>query len=90
MQFYVYILRSESSGKTYVGQTSDLGKRLEQHNDVNCRFTMYTKRNKGPWKLIHSEAYSSRSEAMNREKHLKSGQGRDWIKANFLQKDGGC
>jgi putative endonuclease len=90
MPFYVYILRSESSGKTYVGQTSDLEKRLAQHNDLTCQFTMYTKRNKGPWKLIHAEAHPSRSEAMKREKYLKSGQGRDWIKAKFLQADGGC
>lgn len=90
MAVYVYILQSESTGKTYVGQTSDLGKRIAQHNNPECRFTMWTKRNKGPWKIIHTEVYSSRGEAMKREKYLKSGQGRDWIKLNLLKGDGGC
>lgn len=90
MRYYVYILRSESTGKTYVGQTSDLEKRLEQHNDPECRFTLYTKRNKGPWKLIHFEAYNTRSEAMRREKHLKGGQGREWIRTNLTEPEGGC
>ena len=90
MRYFVYILRSESTGKTYVGQTSDLEKRLVKHNDPACRFALHTKRNKGPWKIIHTENFASRSEAMQREKHLKSGQGRDWIEANLLKNDGGC
>ena len=44
----------------------------------------YTYKQKGPWRLIYSEEQSTRGEAMEREKFLKSGQGRDWIKANIL------
>lgn len=90
MNYYVYILRSETTGKTYIGQTSDLEKRLAQHNDPACRFTMYTKRNAGPWKMIHTETYTSRSEAMRREKQLKGGQGREWIREKWFELDGGC
>ena len=44
--FYIYILQSESTGKTYVGQASNFARRLAQHNDPECTFTRYTKRNK--------------------------------------------
>ena len=67
MTYTVYILQSESTGKTYVGQTNDMRRRLEQHNNPNCTLTLHTKRNKGPWVLIHSEAFATRAEAMRRE-----------------------
>ncbi len=84
MGFFVYILVSETNGATYVGQTSDLVRRLLQHNDPACRLTLHTKRHPGPWRFVHSERYETRAEAMRREMELKSGKGRDWIKAqNF-------
>jgi putative endonuclease len=45
----------------------------------------YTYKQKGPWRLIYSEEHATRSEAMKREKFLKSGQGREWIKDNILK-----
>jgi putative endonuclease len=63
--FYVYIIKSESSGKTYIGQTSDLEKRLGQHNDPDNNFSRYTKQNKGPWKLVYKEEVATRLEALN-------------------------
>lgn len=64
----------------YTGQTEDLDRRLFEHNNnLLGRFT----KNKGPWKLIHSEKFTTRSEAMAREKYLKTGAGRDWIKQKF-------
>ncbi len=85
MPFWVYILQSEANSKIYIGQTSDLNRRLLQHNDPDFRLTLYTKRNAGPWKLVHSEQYTTRTEAMQREKWLKSGQGREWTH-RLLQK----
>jgi putative endonuclease len=81
MPFWVYILQSESTGRLYTGQTSDLEKRLERHNDQDIDISRYTRKQKGPWRLIHSEKYNTRSGAMKREKFLKSGQGRDkqWV-----------
>jgi len=79
LMFYVYVIKSENSDKTYIGQTSDLEKRLRQHNDLGNNFSKYTKRNKGPWKLIYKEEVSTRSEALRREKFLKSGKGRELI-----------
>lgn len=78
MAFMVYVLQNPK-GKTYVGQTSNLSRRLCQHNDPNCRLTLHTKRHRGPWRLVHSEEFTTRSAAMRREKELKSGKGRDWI-----------
>jgi len=83
MPFFVYVLRNPD-GKTYVGQTSDLSRRLAQHNDSDCRLTLHTKRHRGPWRLLHSERFSARSTAMRREKELKSGKGREWIQQFLL------
>jgi putative endonuclease len=85
--FYVYVIKSQSTGKTYIGQTADLQKRLTLHNDPNNRLTLHTKRNKGPWILIYSEEYQTRSEAVLRERFLKSGQGREYLKSII---DAGC
>ena len=41
---FTYVLVSESTGKTYVGQTEDLRRRIEEHNDPNNRRTLHTKR----------------------------------------------
>jgi putative endonuclease len=92
VDYVVYILQSERTGKTYIGQTSDIERRLQQHNDPDCKFTLYTKRNKGPWKLIHTEVYATRSEAIKREKKLKTGWGREWIQEHVLKPNetGGC
>jgi putative endonuclease len=78
MAYFVYVLRNPE-GKTYVGQTSNLSGRLWQHNDPDCRFTLHSKRHAGPWRLLHSEEFSTRSAAMRREKELKTGKGREWI-----------
>jgi putative endonuclease len=82
--FWIYILRSESTGKTYVGQTSDLTRRIAEHNNPQHSDVKYTTKNKGPWILIHSEQFETRAHSMQREKWLKTGVGRQWIKAQIL------
>ena len=74
--YYVYILRSKSSGRFYTGHTTHLQQRLEQHNHG---ITPSTK-NRGPWELVHQEEFVTRSEAMRREKFLKSGKGREELR----------
>ena len=86
MPFFVYILLNPD-GKTYVGQTSNFQRRLSQHNAPDCRLTLRTKRHKGPWKLVHHEEFLTRSEAMRRERELKTGKGREGIKHELLR---GC
>ena len=71
--FYVYVLQSLSYGCRYVGSTGDLEKRLNQHNEGLARYT----KGRRPWELIYFEEFSTRSEAMRRERFLKSGRGRE-------------
>jgi putative endonuclease len=85
MPFWVYILQSETTGKPYIGQTSDLEKRLLRHNSDESGSNRFTHRQKGPWRLIYSEEMKSRSQAMRQEKYLKSGHGREWIKKHILK-----
>lgn len=80
--FYVYVLKSTTAKKHYIGQTSDLQKRLQEHNSGESKYTSaYI-----PWELVYSEEYETRSEAMKREKYLKSYPGRKWL---FTDKLGG-
>ena len=91
MGFAVYILRSQRDGRLYVGQTNDLQWRLAQHNDPNFRGTLHTKRHAGPWRLIHSEQFPTRADAMRRERQLKTGAGRRFIQGRLdTIQAGGC
>ena len=74
--FFVYILRSESTAHLYTGYTEDVTQRLGQHNEGLTKST----KNRGTWKLVHSEEFATRAEAMRREKFLKSGQGRSELR----------
>ena len=87
MPFYVYIL-TNPSGKTYVGQTKDLEQRLAQHNDPLYRGSLHTKRHEGPWVLLYSEIHPDRSSAMKRERELKTGKGREWIRQKLADEKG--
>jgi putative endonuclease len=80
--FWVYVLQNPD-GKLYIGQTDRLTWRLSQHNDPAHTLTRTTKRFTGPWTLVYSEELASRSEALRREKALKCGQGRAWLKKHL-------
>jgi len=71
MAFWVYILRSASTGALYCGQTSDLDHRVEQHNDPTYTGTKTTKRRHGPWTLIWQEEHQTRAQAIAREAQIK-------------------
>ncbi len=79
MSYCVYALVNPQN-KIYVGQTNNLSRRLREHNDPEFRGTLYTKRNPGPWQLVYHEECQTRSEAMRREKQLKTGKGREFIR----------
>lgn len=64
---YLYLLRSKRSGRLYIGWTSDLQRRLCQHNNGENQST----RGRGPYELIYFEAYRHREEAVAREGMLK-------------------
>ncbi len=71
MPFFIYILLSKKDGKRYIGMTSNLEKRLLEHNSGLVKST----RNRIPFELIYNETYDNKSEALKREKELKSKKG---------------
>lgn len=74
--FFVYVLSSQQSKSLYNGQTEDLYKRLKAHNAGKVKSTKaYI-----PWKIVYYEEFNSREEAVSREKYLKSGIGRQYLK----------
>jgi len=76
MPFVVYILFSENNNKHYTGFTSNLVERLKSHNEYGRDWTAKYR----PWKLIYTEKFDDKTAAMAREKWLKTGRGRDFIK----------
>ena len=58
-----------------------MAKRLAQHNSPDYAIALHTKRRRGHWRLVYSEACASRSAAMKREKQLKFAGGRRLIQS---------
>jgi len=79
--FTVYALYNQDSDKIYIGQTKDIIKRVKEHN--SSRNTHYTGKIKGEWQLVYEERAATRSEAISREKQLKSYRGREFIKTQI-------
>jgi len=80
-----YVLRSITDDGFYIGYSANLRKRFKQHLQGDSFATAY----RGPWKLIYYEAYVEQSDALGREKYLKSGSGRRFLRSqlkNYLRK----
>jgi len=74
--FYIYVLESLKNKSLYFGYTSDLKKRLKEHNSgKNFSTKPYI-----PWKLIYYEACLKEEDARRREKYLKTTQGKKMFK----------
>lgn len=65
--FYVYILKSKENDRFYIGFTNNLKERIKKHN----RGEVYWTKRYMPWKLVYYEAYTSRQDALERERQLK-------------------
>ena len=76
--FFVYAIYNRKAKALYIGQTQDIQERLYQHNHHS--FGGYTARFLGEWELIYQESAATRSEALKREKQLKSFRGREFVK----------
>lgn len=68
MPYYVYILRCDD-GSYYTGHAKDVEKRFEMHR--NGRGARYTRMHE-PEKLVYVEEVESRSQAMRRERKIKT------------------
>jgi putative endonuclease len=65
--FYCYVLRSEKTGRRYVGSCENLADRIRRHNAGESKATKHGL----PWPLIQSEAFATRTEAAQRERYYK-------------------
>ena len=74
-QFYIYILYSTTKDRYYIGQTNNIEKRLLRHNNKEVRSTKHGV----PWNLVYQETFLTRSEAIKRERYLKSLKSRVFI-----------
>jgi putative endonuclease len=72
---YVYVLQNEE-GVFYTGCTKDLKKRYQEHLDGKSTYT----RTRGPYKLIYYEACLNKYDAYRRERYLKTGMGKRYLR----------
>lgn len=76
MSFYVYILQSKRDKKFYTGCTNNLRKRFNQHQSGKVTST----KDRLPMELIYYEMCGNQEDAYTREKYLKTGMGKRYIK----------
>lgn len=74
--YSVYIINSISTGKYYIGYTSDLQDRLRRHNSGMNKSTKFG----SPWKLVHEEFFDEKKDAWLRERQIKSYKGGEAFK----------
>ena len=74
MSYYVYILQSAKDSSYYIGYTSNIIRRLSEHNSGKTRYTS----KKRPWEIVYFEDFTSKSDAIKREKFLKQQRNRQF------------
>ena len=74
--YFVYAIKSIRYNRIYVGLTGNLDTRLKQHNSGMTKSTKFFR----PWTLFYSEQLESRADARKREKQLKSGYGKEFLR----------
>lgn len=80
-KWYTYVILCDNNS-LYKGFTDNLERRYKQHCDG--KGAVHTKRHK-PIKIVYYEMYSTKEEAIIREKYLKSGCGREWLKEHLKE-----
>jgi len=74
--YYVYVLVSQQDGQWYTGFTNNLKTRLNQHQKDRCPST----KDRRPLELIYFEGCKNKGDALAREKYLKSGPGKRYLR----------
>ena len=74
--YYVYAIVAKNKDRIYVGLTKNLQSRIKEHNSGKTKSTKYYR----PWSLLYVENLNSRLEARLREKKLKSGAGKEFLR----------
>jgi putative endonuclease len=80
--YTVYIIRSKATDWVYIGMTTNLEQRLEQHNRGYNPSTKFHR----PYLLLYTETFKTTIEARAREKYLKTTTGKRWIKKKWPYK----
>ena len=75
--YFIYALVSEIDQRIYVGFTVDVNRRLREHNSGQTTSTKGYR----PWSLLYTECVVGRNDARKREKYLKSGIGKEFLKS---------
>lgn len=73
---YVYVIQSLKDSKLYTGYTNDLKRRIQEHNSK----TQFSTQSRAPFRLIYYEGCILKEDAIAREKYLKSGRGKKYLK----------
>ena len=79
-KFYVYIIQSKTNESLYIGQTSNLSRRIYEHNNDLSGYTKH----KSPWDLVWYCVFNYKHQAERFEKYLKTGSGRVFIKKRLM------
>ncbi|MBI2630629.1 GIY-YIG nuclease family protein [Candidatus Nomurabacteria bacterium] len=74
--FYTYILKSKKDNELYIGFSSNLKERLKEHNKGLVEIT----KSRRPFELVYYEACCDKKKAVGREKALKTGFGRNYLR----------
>ena len=78
--YYVYAISSATKKYIYVGISNNVPRRLSEHNNGYNKTTKPYK----PFKLLFIENFDTRLLARKREKYLKNGCGKEWIKQTYI------
>ncbi|MFH1561667.1 MAG: GIY-YIG nuclease family protein [Patescibacteria group bacterium] len=78
--YYTYVLKNKKDGSFYIGWSDNLKQRLKKHNLGLVKST----RTKRPLKVVYFEACLSKTKAVAREKQLKTGFGRAYLKRRLV------
>jgi putative endonuclease len=76
MTYFTYALKSHKDGRIYVGLSSNLERRLGEHNRGEVKSTKAWR----PWEIIYKKEFLTRGDARSEEKRLKSGYGKEFLK----------
>lgn len=78
---FVYAIYNKTADKIYIGETSDIERRLREHSEKRGRH--FTAKLGGEWELIYKEEVENKQEALKREKQLKSFRGREFVRQHI-------
>jgi len=76
IKYFVYAIQSEVDKRIYVGLSHNVVRRLKSHNNGET----FSTKGFRPWNLVYQEEVGNRENARKREKYLKSGCGKEYLK----------